>query len=156
MINYTLILDYAGAIFVLGGATFLLITGIGLLRFKDSFSRMHASAKTQWLAVFLLGLGASMSMRTWPWVAASLLMIALQTVSSPIGSQLVARAAYRNDEFEPEFLIVDDLADDIARAEARAITDRDLEEQQDETDDKKNESKSGQEKTERDAAEREN
>lgn len=104
--------DYLGAILLLAGAVFLLISGGGLLRLRDPFSRMHAAAKPQWLGVFLLAAGAAISMRTWESVAASILMIVLQTISAPIGSQLMARAAYRNHEFEGADLLDDELARD--------------------------------------------
>ena len=121
MISLEAVWDLLGALLLLGGASFMLVSGVGLLRLRDTYSRMHASAKTQWLGVFLMATGAAVSMRSWQWVAAALLIVALQTVSSPIGSQLMARATYRNQEFEAADLVVDELLVDNEQAGAIAI-----------------------------------
>lgn len=121
MTNFEAVWDLLGALLLFGGASFMLISGVGLLRLRDTYSRMHASAKTQWLGVFLMATGAAVSMRSWQWVAAALLIVALQTVSSPIGSQLMARATYRNQEFEATDLVVDELSLDNEQAEAITI-----------------------------------
>ncbi|WP_052038777.1 monovalent cation/H(+) antiporter subunit G [Actinomyces sp. S4-C9] len=121
MISLEAVWDLLGALLLLGGASFMFVSGVGLLRLRDTYSRMHASAKTQWLGVFLMTAGAAVSMRSWQWVAAALLIVALQTVSSPIGSQLMARATYRNQEFEAADLVVDELLVDNEQAEAIAI-----------------------------------
>lgn len=121
MISLEAVWDLLGALLLLGGASFMLVSGVGLLRLRDTYSRMHASAKTQWLGVFLMVAGAAVSMRSWQWVAAALLIVALQTVSSPVGSQLMARATYRNQEFEAADLVVDELLVDNEQAEAIAI-----------------------------------
>lgn len=121
MNSFEAVWDLLGALLLLGGASFMLVSGVGLLRLRDTYSRMHASAKTQWLGVFLMAAGAAVSMRSWQWVAAALLIVALQTVSSPIGSQLMARATYRNQEFEAADLVVDELSVDNAQEEAISI-----------------------------------
>ena len=121
MISLEAVWDLLGALLLLGGASFMLVSGVGLLRLRDTYSRMHASAKTQWLGVILMAAGAAVSMRSWQWVAAALLIVALQTVSSPIGSQLMARATYRNQEFEAADLVVDELSVDNAQEEAISI-----------------------------------
>ncbi|MDO5049965.1 MAG: monovalent cation/H(+) antiporter subunit G [Actinomycetaceae bacterium] len=103
------VLDYLGAVMLLIGTAFLLIGSIGVLTLKDLYSRMHAAAKPQWLSVFLIALGTALMMRTWQWAAAALLIVILQTVSAPIGSHLMARAAYRNGEYDPDSLVADAL-----------------------------------------------
>lgn len=121
MNSFEAVWDLLGALLLLGGASFMLVSGVGLLRLRDTYSRMHTSAKTQWLGVFLMATGAAVSMRSWQWVAAALLIVVLQTVSSPIGSQLMARATYRNQEFETADLVIDELLVDNEQAEAIAI-----------------------------------
>lgn len=119
MSTFLTVLDYIGAVLMLAGAIFLLIGGIGLITLKDMYSRMHAAAKPQWLGVFLIATGTALSMRTWQWVAAALLMVMLQTLSAPVGAHLMARSAYRNKDFNPDDLVRDELAEDNLAEEAR-------------------------------------
>lgn len=109
-----MIFDYAGAISLLAGSTFLLIASVGLLRLPDLYSRMHAAAKPQWLGVFLIAVGLMLSLRTPQWTAVAILMVILQTISAPIGAHLMARSAYRTEQADFECLVIDELAEDIA------------------------------------------
>ncbi|HHT40323.1 MAG TPA: monovalent cation/H(+) antiporter subunit G [Actinomyces sp.] len=119
MNTFLTVLDFIGAALMLGGAIFLLIGGIGLITLNDMYSRMHAAAKPQWLGVFLIASGTALSMRTWQWLAAALLMVILQTLSAPVGAHMMARSAYRNQDFDPASLVKDELAEDIKAEEDR-------------------------------------
>lgn len=121
MSTFLTILDYLGALLLLAGSMFLLIGSIGLVRLNDLYSRMHAASKPQWLGVFLLATGAAVSMRTWPWLATALLVVLLQTLSSPVGAHMMARSAYRTGEYDAEGLVEDDLARDMAAREQRRV-----------------------------------
>ena len=50
-------IDILSAIFLLAGAFFCLVGGIGLLRMPDLFTRMHAASVTERLGVGLILLG---------------------------------------------------------------------------------------------------
>lgn len=105
---------HVGALCFLMGALFLLIAGIGMVRLPRFYDRMHAAAKPQWLGVFLIALGTVLITRSPSWLAVALLMVTLQTVSTPIGSHLLARAAYRSGQVDSSNLIDDELARDEA------------------------------------------
>ncbi|MDO5061015.1 MAG: monovalent cation/H(+) antiporter subunit G [Actinomycetaceae bacterium] len=94
----SVVLTYIGAVSLLLGALVLVVAAVGIVVFDDLYARMHAAAKPQWLGVFLISLGMALSHQTWEWVAASLLVVLLQTVSAPIGSHLMARTAARSSE----------------------------------------------------------
>ena len=76
------------------GAALVAIAGIGVLRFDDSLSRLHALTKASTLGVVLVLIGAAIGLdRANDWT--SLLLAALiQLVTSPIAASLIARSTY--------------------------------------------------------------
>ncbi|MFN3922335.1 MAG: cation:proton antiporter, partial [Pseudarthrobacter sp.] len=56
--------DVLSAVFMIVGATMSLGAAIGLLRFPDLLSRMHAATKPQVLGLFLLLASIGLQMRT--------------------------------------------------------------------------------------------
>lgn len=81
-------------LFALVGAALVLVAGIGVLRFHDSLSRLHALTKASTLGVVLVFIGAAIALdRANDWT--SLLLAALiQLVTSPIAASLIARSTY--------------------------------------------------------------
>lgn len=45
---------------ILAGSFFILVAAIGLVRFKDLYSRLHAGTKAPSFGIFLLALGVSL------------------------------------------------------------------------------------------------
>jgi multicomponent Na+:H+ antiporter subunit G len=92
------------------GSLFSLTAAIGLLRFPDVLSRLHAATKPQVLGVLLvivaigLRVGASLDL--------GLLVLAgiCQMLTLPVAAHMVGRAVYRADRVAPEHLVIDDLA----------------------------------------------
>lgn len=88
-------MDTIGGLFMIIGAVFVLLAGVGVVRFPDLFSRLHAGAKGPTLGVLCIGLGAALSIRTVQAVVAVVLVIVLQFIAGPVGSHLIGRASYR-------------------------------------------------------------
>lgn len=105
------IFDVTGAICLLIGCTFTLIAALGLFRFHDVFTRMHAASKPQLLGLLFICTGITLHFRTWHWLAVCTLIIAIQVVAAPVGSHLLGRTAYRDGLVNRQTLIRDDLAD---------------------------------------------
>lgn len=89
-----LALDIASWVLMLAGSVFILITGIGLVRFPDLYSRIHAGGVGDTLATFLiltgLGLQSGLSLIT---VKLALIMVFL-FFTSPTSGYALAHAAY--------------------------------------------------------------
>ena len=56
-------LDIVTAVLVLGGSTLALTAAIGVVRFPDTLSRMHAATKPQVLGLLLVLVGAAIRLR---------------------------------------------------------------------------------------------
>lgn len=83
----------AGALFVFG-AFLMLLTGIGLLRMPDVFTRMHAATKGASLGVALLLLGAALVFGETAIVTKALVTIVFIFLTAPVAGHLLGRAAY--------------------------------------------------------------
>lgn len=82
--------------FLIAGALFTMIGGIGVVRFNDVMSRMHAAAKAPTLGLILAGIGAAIEIGTGAAIAALILVVSLQLATSPVASHVLGRAAYRS------------------------------------------------------------
>ncbi|MEU6527251.1 monovalent cation/H(+) antiporter subunit G [Streptomyces sp. NPDC046924] len=109
----TTVSDVVTAILLPAGAIFCLLGSVGLLRFPDIGSRLHAAAKAQTLGLLLIlaGTAAQMPLRYAPVL---LLVILFQLLTAPITSQIVGRTAYRVQALDRRKLFRDELAERLA------------------------------------------
>ena len=97
-------IDAVSAVFLVVGAVMSLGAAIGLLRFPDLMSRMHAATKPQVLGLFLLLAAIGLQMRTW-WVWPVLVVAWIfQLLTAPVSAHMVGRAGYRTKHLDPELL----------------------------------------------------
>ena len=117
----TLVLEWIAMLFLLVGALLTFIAGIGMVRFPDLLSRMHAASKPQVLGLIfvLIGLGLELlSVETNVFSVGSLILVALfQIVTIPVAGHIAARVGYRTDLIRRDLLSVDELAEQIDRQE---------------------------------------
>ncbi|TLM71698.1 monovalent cation/H(+) antiporter subunit G [Pseudarthrobacter sp. NamB4] len=112
--------DMLSAVFMIVGAIMSLGAAIGLLRFPDLLSRMHAATKPQVLGLFLLLASIGLQMRTW-WVWPVLLVAWIfQLLTVPVSAHMVGRAGYRTKHLHRELLTSDELEAVVQKAAARA------------------------------------
>lgn len=102
-------MDAIGGVLLVVGAVFILLAGVGVVRFPDVYSRMHAAAKAPALGVLLIGVGTMLSIRSVQATVAVILVIALQLITGPVGTHMLGRAVYRHSD-EP-LIGPDELAD---------------------------------------------
>jgi multicomponent Na+:H+ antiporter subunit G len=103
--------DVVTSVLLLASVTFVLLACIGLYRFDDVFSRIHAATKSITLGVILVAAGAALQLRD-PGDTAKLAIAAvLQMVSAPVTAHIIGRAAYwTGTELSPD-TVIDQLAD---------------------------------------------
>lgn len=114
------LIDSASAIFMIVGALMSLAAAVGLLRFPDLLSRMHAATKPQVLGLFLLLASIGLQLRTW-WVWPVLLVAWIfQLLTVPVSAHMVGRAGYRTKHLHRELLSSDELEAVVQKAAAKA------------------------------------
>lgn len=87
-------IEFIGAGFVLFGLFFCVIGTIGLLRFPDVYSRIHASGKVSTLG--LIGLIAAAALLVPSATLKLLVLTGFLLITAPVAAHTVANAAYRS------------------------------------------------------------
>ena len=109
------ILDVAALVLVLIGALLCLTASIGLLRFHDVPTRLHAATKPQVLGLILICLAVALSLRSWQVAAFLFPVIIIQFATAPLSAHMVGRQAYRNGTVDQRSLYVDELGCSLTR-----------------------------------------
>jgi multicomponent Na+:H+ antiporter subunit G len=91
------LLDVCSVLAVLAGGFFFFVGSLGLLRFPDAFTRLHALTKADNLGLGLVVLGLLPQMGSWFAGLKVLSIWLLVLLSASIVSQLIARAIKRRE-----------------------------------------------------------
>lgn len=100
--------NVVAAVLMIAGAVLCLTAGIGLLRFPDLLSRMHAATKTQVLGLLCVLGATALSLRSWSSLGMIILIGLFQTMTAPVAAHMIARAAYRTGQVRADLLISDE------------------------------------------------
>lgn len=103
-------LEVVASVLLLVGVGFAVLGGIGLHRFPDVFSRMHAATKPVTLGLASILLGAALVQPHAPSAAKLLLAAVLQFITAPTAAHMIGRAAYRSGGQLSAQTAVDELA----------------------------------------------
>ncbi len=109
--TWSVVRDVISSICLLSGALLALVATIGIIRFDNLFSRMHAATKPQVLGVLLVLLGVALRMRDPHAVGLVVLVGVFQLFTAPIGAHMLGRQAHRVGLREGDDRIVDESMD---------------------------------------------
>lgn len=104
-------LDVLAAVLVLAGSLLALTAAIGVVRFPDTLSRMHAATKPQVLGLLLVLVGAAIRLRGHPDVGMLILAGLFALITAPVVANRVGQLAYREQSFREDLLTTDEMAD---------------------------------------------
>ena len=102
------VVDVVAMVLLLAGAALGFFAGLGLLRFPDVVSRLHAATKPQVASVLLIMTGAVLRLFGQPVVWMLLLGGLLQMLTAPLSAHMIARIAHRRRHVRRDLLVVDD------------------------------------------------
>ncbi len=85
--------------------------GIGQVRFRDLFTRMHIATKPSTLGLLLVASGAMFEIESPGAISLLAVTIVLQFVTAPVSAHLVGRAAHRHGDWAVDEAVVDDLGE---------------------------------------------
>ncbi len=111
------LLDVLSLVCLIGAAGFSVAAGLGLLRFPDVLSRLHAATKPQIFGLLLVIAAIALHDRSWMTLLALLPVFVFQCLTAPIAAHMVGRAAYRTGQLDDESLVIDELAPAVERSE---------------------------------------
>jgi len=101
--------DAVAVVLLLGGAFLCLTAGLGLVRFHDVLTRMHAGTKPQVLGILLIMIGGAIRLQGWSATWMLLLVAAFQLLTAPVSAHMISRVAYRRRHVRRDLLLVDEI-----------------------------------------------
>lgn len=107
--NISEIFEWIGVILIFFGSIISVVSAIGIIRFRDIYSRAHAATKTTTLAVLITLVGVFIYV--WSvdgYISVRLVLgIVFVFITAPVSGHLVLRASYRS-----QIKMTEDTADD--------------------------------------------
>lgn len=119
-----MILDVISCVLLVLSALLSIAAAVGLLRFPDFLSRLHAGAKPQVLGLALAAVAIALQAPVFGVVTSLLLIVLFQMATTPVGTHMVGRAGYRTKHLRRSMLFRDQLAEAVAKADARDTAQR--------------------------------
>lgn len=89
-------LEVVSAVLLGAGGLFVLSGGMGLLRFPDFYTRLHAAGVTDTAGAGLILLGLLLRVETWETAARLLIILLFLALTSPTATHVLAHAARRD------------------------------------------------------------
>lgn len=86
--------EWISALFLLLGAFFMFLAGLGTYRFPDLYSRMHAATKAASFGVGLMLTGFVIYYFSWYYLIESILIVGFVFITAPIAAHMLGRAGY--------------------------------------------------------------
>ena len=88
------ILFYLGIVMLFTGIIFIIISGLGILRMPDTFTRIHAGTKASTLGSFLVILGIGFIHPEW--LPKLVFLASFILITNPISSSILSKSAYKS------------------------------------------------------------
>ncbi len=102
-------LDVVCGVLVLAGSALALTAAIGVVRFPDTLSRMHAATKPQVLGLLLVLVGAAIRLRGNVDIGMIILTGMFTLITAPVVAQRVGQLAYREQNIRDDLLTIDEM-----------------------------------------------
>jgi len=101
------------AVLILLSAFLSMAAGIGIIRFPDVLTRLHAATKPQVVGLAAVLVAILVQVPTWGVLTTIVLVMTFQLLTQPMTAHMLGRSAYRTDHVRRDLLIEDDLGRDI-------------------------------------------
>lgn len=105
--------EWISAILILTGCVFAFTAALGIVRFPDTLTRMHAATKPQVVGLILVLIGTGIDIRddinVWMLVLTALFTI----ITAPVIAHLIGRTAYREQRHRDGLLRINELGDSV-------------------------------------------
>ncbi|TDB82972.1 monovalent cation/H(+) antiporter subunit G [Actinomadura sp. KC216] len=108
--------DVVTAVLLPAGAAFSAVGALGVLRFPDLLTRLHAATKPQTIGLLLILAGVAPQADSVADATPLLLVAAFQLITAPVAAQTIGAAAHRSGAVDPDTLTLDESSDPGDRA----------------------------------------
>ena len=89
--------DILAALLMIGGTFLMLVAAVGLLRFPDLYTRMHAVTKAGTLGIGLMLISAAVAFWDLSVTARALAALLFVFLTAPVSAHMIGRAGYLGD-----------------------------------------------------------
>lgn len=103
------IFDIVASVLILGGSALALTAAIGVVRFPDTLTRMHAASKPQVLGLLLVLAGAAVRLHGHVDVGMLVLTGLFTVITAPVIANRVGQLAYREQNVRDDLLTKDEM-----------------------------------------------
>jgi multicomponent Na+:H+ antiporter subunit G len=103
------VLDIVTAVLILAGSALALTAAIGVVRFPDTLTRMHAASKPQVLGLLLVLVGAAIRLSGNIDVGMLILTGLFTVITAPVVANRVGQLAYREQNVRDDLLTKDEM-----------------------------------------------
>ncbi len=92
----SIILNILVIVFILGGTFFILSASIGIVRFPDVYTRLHAATKASTLGIACILIGAFLYLYLAHGIVSGKLLLAIVFIllTAPVSAHMIGRAAH--------------------------------------------------------------
>lgn len=111
------VLDVLAYVCVFLAALLSIAAGVGLLRFTDALSRLHAATKPQIFGLLLVIAAVALEERSFTTLIALVPVFVFQSLTAPVAAHMVGRAAYRAGQLDESTITLDELGPAIEKAQ---------------------------------------
>jgi multicomponent Na+:H+ antiporter subunit G len=101
--------DFVSGLLILSGSALALTAAIGVVRFPDTLSRMHAASKPQTLGLLLVLAGAAIRLRGNVDIGMIILTGLFTVITAPVVAQRVGQLAYREQGMREDLITTDEM-----------------------------------------------
>lgn len=115
-LNWSTVATWAGGGCMAMGLFFMLATTVGVLRFPDAYTRLHAGTKGLTVGAGLILVGAAIQAPSVGFAARALLVVVFLLTTNPIAIHAIARANYRAARAR-RHLVLDEYAEHLERTD---------------------------------------
>ena len=91
-------IDILVSLFILAGTFFILVAAIGLVRFGDLYSRLHAGTKAPSFGIFLIALGVCIFFNDPVVYIKGLFIVLFIYLTAPLAAHAIIKAFRDSDE----------------------------------------------------------
>jgi multicomponent Na+:H+ antiporter subunit G len=110
--------DVVAAVLVLAGSMLALTAAVGVVRFPDTLTRMHAATKPQVLGLLLVLAGAAIRLRGHVDVGMVILTGLFTLITAPVVANRVGQLAYREQNVRDDLLTKDEMYEFVENGES--------------------------------------
>lgn len=106
--DWSLIADITSGTLLILGASFAFFAAVGVVRFPDVLTRMHAATKPQTFGLLLILAGLALRIESLGDLTLVAVVALFQLLTAPVSAHMVGRAAFRADQVDRDALVVDE------------------------------------------------